>query len=484
MGNPSINRLIEQLERFPADSNILEYSLDKIVQQASPELGFLLRACAIPHWFDVSIVGNLRQKEYEIDINKALVSQISKYAFVQTRLDGAFAYHEEVRSYFLKTWRTNHNVDEYRRLSDVLARYFHHLCDESGAFAKSHSSQNIIQNGFSREIDCLVESIFHKMIADEPTALRQLSDLFWNLDLQSDYGACQYLTDVLKENMDFLSKETRLWLQYYDAHNLVKSENWTQAKTDLESLIENAQSTRVYSWILVDLARVQTAFGLTELSFSLYDEALTSAIQVADESSIARIKGSLGNRYSALKNYKEAIKCYNVALEINRRIGNNSREMEQLRNLGSVEARLCHWVNSENYFRESLILSQKNNDRTAEGWALDSLGTLFELQEKWDGSLSYYNHALSIFDDLNQPGNKGYSLGNIGDVYSSINEWHKAESYYRQAVKEFQKAHIRSAAAMMLGRIAKLQTSQQKWIEAIQTYTECRNLYQELKQLG
>jgi hypothetical protein len=55
-----IERLISELEKLSRDRGVLEFSLEKIISQAPRDFGMLLRACAIPHWFDSTIIGVFR----------------------------------------------------------------------------------------------------------------------------------------------------------------------------------------------------------------------------------------------------------------------------------------------------------------------------------------------------------------------------------------------------------------------------------------
>jgi hypothetical protein len=102
MHEAPFERLIAGLKQMPPDQNATEYALAQIIQNASKDFGFLLRACALPHWFDASVVGVLLGKETDRDRNAQLALQIGQYAFVQVRQDGARAYHDEARAILMK----------------------------------------------------------------------------------------------------------------------------------------------------------------------------------------------------------------------------------------------------------------------------------------------------------------------------------------------------------------------------------------------
>ncbi|MDZ4751062.1 MAG: tetratricopeptide repeat protein, partial [Flavobacteriales bacterium] len=93
-------------------------------EEDDPELGFCLRACAIPFIFDAEIIGILRGDSQDNSTNEALLEYITEYPFVLKHKEGGYVYHDSIRSLLLDEWQNIETVDEYEKIKQRLLDYF------------------------------------------------------------------------------------------------------------------------------------------------------------------------------------------------------------------------------------------------------------------------------------------------------------------------------------------------------------------------
>ena len=88
MSERDVERLVQDLQSIPGDKSLLEHSMEKILQSASPVLRQVVRLCAIPHWFTPEIIGVLRDDVHTDVNNSALFGEIVPAPPAAERLAG------------------------------------------------------------------------------------------------------------------------------------------------------------------------------------------------------------------------------------------------------------------------------------------------------------------------------------------------------------------------------------------------------------
>ncbi len=96
---------------------------------------------------------------------------------------------------------------------------------------------------------------------------------------------------------------------------------------------------------------------------------------------------------------------------------------------------------SEEFFRQALIIAQKNNDQDCIFTSLKELAELLQIAGNSEESEKLYIECLEILDQCHKvrPSEKGTINKYLGDLYFSYHNWNKAENYYRDSLKSFMK---------------------------------------------
>lgn len=122
-------KLIESLSEGKKDKKAFETDIfEMLLENADQDVTKALKLCAIPHWFDASIISVLLDIEGEIR-SKKLLDRITKYSFVQSRKQGGFIFHDAIREQLLQGWQKFEEKDKWRELSSCLYYFFKEILD-------------------------------------------------------------------------------------------------------------------------------------------------------------------------------------------------------------------------------------------------------------------------------------------------------------------------------------------------------------------
>src|SRR5690242_2413317 len=92
----------------------------RLLAEAGPRQAEVMRACAVPRWFDLAVLELLRGRA---DGNERVLELLRSYSFVRPLGEGRFAYSDEVRAALLEEWRIVRPAD-LRALHQRLAAHF------------------------------------------------------------------------------------------------------------------------------------------------------------------------------------------------------------------------------------------------------------------------------------------------------------------------------------------------------------------------
>src|SRR5262249_14617537 len=92
----------------------------RLLAEAGPRQAEVMRACAVPRWFDPGVLRLLRGRD---DGNERVLELLRGYSFVRPLGAGRLAYSAEVRAALLEEWRAE-RPSELRALHERLAAYF------------------------------------------------------------------------------------------------------------------------------------------------------------------------------------------------------------------------------------------------------------------------------------------------------------------------------------------------------------------------
>src|SRR5829696_6459293 len=103
-----------------SQDNLIATTFRHLLAEAGPRQAEVMRACAVPRWFDLAVLELLRGRA---DGNERVLELLRGYSFVRPLGAGRFAYSAEVRAALLEEWRAERPT-ELRALHERLIAHF------------------------------------------------------------------------------------------------------------------------------------------------------------------------------------------------------------------------------------------------------------------------------------------------------------------------------------------------------------------------
>jgi tetratricopeptide (TPR) repeat protein len=286
--------------RSKSGDEMLTFTVDHVLRNVGPRQAEVLRRCAVPRWFDASVLRVLREKDEK---NEGLIERLREYSFVRDLGDGRLAYHDEVRQAFLAEWQRDRPAD-LAHLHRRLANYFSERTTPPGSAQRGMplmpDSTMISVVPVRAQADLWQrEAIFHRLHVDPDAGLMELRTTFAQLQEHHRIAEAEQLLQVAAEAP--LGPLGRRWLQYMRARVL-------QAGLNLEAAAQHLEALRDPGDLPADLAAetnralgsVYTEMGQWARATALYRSSLSYFAQAGDRRAVADTMLMLGEAYQGL----------------------------------------------------------------------------------------------------------------------------------------------------------------------------------------
>jgi two-component system sensor histidine kinase/response regulator len=151
---------------------------------------------------------------------------------------------------------------------------------------------------------------------------------------------------------------------------------------------------------------------------------------------IGRSQANIGYAYDRLDRKKEAVKSYESALKIFRKLNIKKSINQMITNLGSIYFDLGEYKIADSYFRQVLEnVKEVPSDEMGLGNALFSLGNSNRKLGNPEKSMDYYEQSLAIREKIGDLNGIALSNWGIGQSYINKYQYAKALGYLEIALK-------------------------------------------------
>jgi len=195
---------------------------------------------------------------------------------------------------------------------------------------------------------------------------------------------------------------------------------------------------------------------------------------------------TLGEVRESRKRNREALDVLNPAIDIFRKIGNQSALQRALEFKGRAAFSIRETDTAKAALEESLSLTQEIGEEALRADILSQLGYLqFSLKQLREAE-QLYRESLDLFRSLSkvnaEKGRKGEAaqLSNLGHAVYAKGEFDKAEEYHRKALEMYESLGDRKAAANQWGYLGHTYFAVKTFDQALQAYERAAELEDEL----
>ncbi len=221
--------------------------------------------------------------------------------------------------------------------------------------------------------------------------------------------------------------------------------------------------------------------GQFDKAIKYYEEALAIFKKLEQEDNVAKNLSNIGLVYDSLGQYYKAIKYYNEALAIDKKLDQEAGVAIDLGYIGGVYYTWGQYYKAINYYKEALAINKKLGRNTGVATVLNNIGLVYYSWSKHDKAIKYFKKALTIDKKLGLEPEVANSLSNIGLVYVSWNQYDKAIKYFKEALAIARKLGQENTVAVNLSNIGFVYRSWGQYDEAINYYEKALAINKKLR---
>ncbi|HXY10237.1 MAG TPA: tetratricopeptide repeat protein [Terriglobales bacterium] len=214
-------------------------------------------------------------------------------------------------------------------------------------------------------------------------------------------------------------------------------------------------------------------------SLDYLNRALTGAVQVGNEEEKAAILEAIASAYQDLNKLEDALRNYQQALDIMRRLGGKGGIADTLNNMAQAQALAGKLDDALKSYSEALQLRREIGDKLGTAATLLNLGNYYETRGQYDEALKFSKEALPIFREMSDPQDEGMCLSNIGLMYLDKADYENAMSYFQQALPIRQKVGAPNFIADTIDNIAETYARTGQYSQAQDNYLKALDLYRK-----
>ncbi len=142
----------------------------------------------------------------------------------------------------------------------------------------------------------------------------------------------------------------------------------------------------------------------------------------------------IGNSFFRIGDYSEALRSFQQALSIEKKLNRTDQIAGMLNNIAMVLGQTGSLDQAIEHLHKALDLQKKNGGDEGIARTYNNLGTCYKKLKNYDKSLDYYYKSLSIAKEANQPKIIALMLTNIAAIFSQ-------QGKNNQALERFQEAY-------------------------------------------
>ncbi len=318
--------------------------------------------------------------------------------------------------------------------------------------------------------DCFLEHFdetakaFLNLMESKAPREQQVGFSLCNLDYENLYSALKFRL----QRFESISSISSCLIEFLEKKNDLKGQMALaqEISTGLESYPLEARNRQ---WAVEFVGTIdQVAFGLL-LSKQLlqaraaYQKALCEhqAIQGIETSEIRRMSASIHHQLGVvageLREFDEARRCYQQALDIFIEFNAHYQQASTYHQLGLVAQKLRQFDEAHRCYRKALDIDDEFNTHYDQASTYHQLGMMAQELREFDEARRCYQKALGINIEFNDRYNQAKTYHQLGTVALDLREFDEARRCYRQALDikiEFNDRSEQAAIYHQLGTVA------------------------------
>jgi serine phosphatase RsbU (regulator of sigma subunit) len=164
-------------------------------------------------------------------------------------------------------------------------------------------------------------------------------------------------------------------------------------------------------------------------------KALKEIEKNGDTLSMALANNNIANTYFQIREYKKAMKHYNIALMYAIAIKHLYGQSLLAGNMGSVLYEMGKLDSAKIYFEKAVLLNKQVGDKSGEAINYTNLGSYYQRINDNQSAIDYFLKAEKIFAEMKMQPNIADAFYNLATSYLELKDYRKSESYAKQSLE-------------------------------------------------
>jgi len=319
---------------------------------------------------------------------------------------------------------------------------------------------------------------------DAEQASRKAVDLSQQLPMAEKYLIQATHARVMKDNKKAIEAYELLAKSMPDNSDVesalgslyTETGDYVKARGQLSRLLVSDPKSVKALW---QMGVVEFMSGNPQAALDPLNKGLSLAVQMDAQELKALILQSLGITYRMINKPDDAMRSYQDAMAINRRLGlkralaSNLAEMAAVENTqGKVDAALAN-------YNQALQLQREIGMKKEVGDTLINMGVVYQSKGDYDKALQNYKESLTIQRDTGDENYQALCLSNIGGVYLGKGDTDNALTYLQQALQLREKLNLPAAIAETLTSLGQAYSSTGQYDQALATSMRALDLWRK-----
>ena len=184
---------------------------------------------------------------------------------------------------------------------------------------------------------------------------------------------------------------------------------------------------------MAGMGRVHRALGRHADAIRWFEDALSLDKRLGLTAAVAADQGELGLSFLALGDVKEARKRFRKSFDAYQQAGDPVGAADGLVNLGLTERRDHQLDRALELLQTAETLYRSAGRSDGVGDALTNQGGVLADLGRYGAAIEAQRAAIEAFDEAADPAGRGAALHNLGNLYAELGDYDRAAGLYRQS---------------------------------------------------
>lgn len=212
-----------------------------------------------------------------------------------------------------------------------------------------------------------------------------------------------------------------------------------------------------------------------------YQQSLRISIEQGDKTCEGQAYGKLGNACNSIGRSDEAKEYYEKQLCTAIEIGDKVEEGKALSNLGTLFYCLGEYNRASEYHEKHWLIAIELGDRSGEGYSLSYLGNTFHRLGSFMTAKEYHERSLMIVKELGDRVGEEKAYGDLGRVFRSLGNFEKAMEYHKLQLSIAKIEGMRADEAWANYELGCSSESEGSEMVALEYYKSSARLFEEIR---